>query len=210
MSRTRIKICGVRDVDSALAAVEAGADAIGLVFAPGSPRRIDPDQGWEIIQFLPPFISAVGLFVDPTVEELEVACARCPFDLIQLHGHESEEFVREIGVSVVKALRFDPRTIADELRRWSDVPEVSALLIDGSSGGRGVSFDWPALAEARSASEHPIILAGGLTPNNVAEAIAVVRPFAVDVSSGVESSQGVKDPALIAAFCRAVRESDDA
>lgn len=208
MSRTRIKVCGVRDVETALVAVECGADAIGLVFAPGSPRLITPDEAWEIAAFLPPFVTSVGLFVNPDPATFLRVREACPFDVGQLHGGENEALVSQLGPGIIKAIRFDAQTIAEELRRWSEVDDVAALLIDGSAGGEGVAFDWAALADAAEESQHPIMLAGGLTPDNVGEAIRVVRPYAVDVSSGVESSRGVKDPARIRAFCHAVADAD--
>lgn len=208
MARTRIKICGLRDADTALIAAECGADAIGLVFAPNSPRYVDPERAWEIASFLPPFVATVGLFVNPSPEQVDEVREQCPVDFVQLHGQESEPVVRDCGPMVIKAVRFDPATIEAELRRWSRFEEIEAILVDGSAGGEGVALDWRALADVQDACDHPIILAGGLTPENVGEAIRIVRPWAVDVSSGVERERGVKDPALIAAFCRAVREAD--
>lgn len=209
MSRTRIKICGVRDVETALVAAECGADAIGLVFVKLSPRAVEPEQAWDIISYLPPFVASVGLFVNPKPEAVEAVREVCPFDHAQLHGQESEPTVRECGPRVIKAIRFDPATIEHELIRWNRFREVDAVLVDGGSGGEGVTLDWEALARAAEASEQPIILAGGLTPENVGEAIRIVRPWAVDVSTGVERERGVKDPSLIAEFCEAVRLADD-
>lgn len=208
MPRTRIKICGIRDPQTALIAIEHGADAIGLVFAEASPRSIEPEAAWEIISYLPPFVTSVGLFVNPTVEHFTAVREACPFEVGQLHGSESVEHIASLGAGMIKAIRFDARTIADDLRRWSAVDELCALLVDGSAGGEGTTFDWAALADAAVHCDHPIILAGGLTPDNVADAIRAVRPFAVDVSSGVESSRGVKDPDLIRAFCEAVMDAD--
>ncbi len=208
MPRTRVKICGVRDEETALCAAECGADAIGMVFVKSSPRYIDPDRAWEIASFLPPFVSTVGLFVNVKAADIEAIRAVCPFDFSQLHGQESEPVVRECGPMVIKAVQFDPATIEGELRRWSRFSEVGAILIDGSAGGEGRALDWNALAAVQDASDHPLILAGGLTPENVGEAIRTVQPWGVDVSSGVERERGVKDPRLIAEFCRAVREAD--
>jgi phosphoribosylanthranilate isomerase len=208
MPRTRIKICGVRDPQTALIAIEHGADAIGLVFAEASPRYVDPEAAWEIISYLPPFITSVGLFVDPTADHFITVREACPFEIGQLHGNETTDHASTLGPGIIKAIRFDPATIAEDLRRWSAVDELSAILVDGSAGGEGTTFDWAALAEAAPHCDHPLILAGGLTPSNVADAIRAVRPFAVDVSSGVESSRGVKDPDLIRAFCQAVMDAD--
>lgn len=208
MTRTRIKICGVRTPEIALACVEAGADAIGLVFARSSPRFIEPEMAWEISSYLPPLVTRVGLFVDPAPVDLERLDEPAPFDLIQLHGSENESLVRELGPWVIKAVQFDERTIEAELTRWNQVEQVHAILVDGSPGGRGQALDWSSLARVFRQCAHPLILAGGLTPDNVGEAIRVVRPFAVDVSSGVERERGVKDPQLIAEFCRSVQRAD--
>lgn len=203
--RTRIKICGIRTTEAALAAADAGADAIGFVFHPGSQRFIEPEDAFAIMASLPPFITTVGLFVNATVETFCQIEERCPTNLSQLHGDEPEEVVEQCGPGVIKAIRFDGATIERELARWSAVAEVDAILVDGSTGGGGTPFDWGALARAKHACTKPLLLAGGLTPANVAEAIRIVRPWAVDVSSGVESSPGVKSPELIRAFCEAVR-----
>ncbi len=208
MARTRIKICGIRDEESAFAAADSGADAIGLVFYPQSPRYIEPDDAWQLVGMLPPFVSSVGLFVNADLDRFMMIEEECPTDMSQLHGHEPEELVKQCGPNVIKAVRFDAKTIADELDRWDRVDEVDAILVDGSAGGQGTSFDWSALAAARERLSKPLILAGGLTPENVGDAIRTVRPFAVDVSSGVESSPGVKEVDLIEAFCRAVRRAD--
>lgn len=206
MSRTRIKICGITDEDALFAACDAGADAVGFVFHPKSRRFIEPEAAFELISFLPPFVSSVGLFVDASVERFTDIEELCPTDRTQLHGNESADVVRRCGPGVIKAVRFDPATIQAELERWSAIDEVDAILVDGSAGGEGLSLDWAGLAKVKNACTKPLILAGGLTPENVAQAIALVRPYAVDVSSGVESEPGVKDRGLIEAFCAAVRE----
>ncbi|MFM9956970.1 MAG: phosphoribosylanthranilate isomerase [Phycisphaerales bacterium] len=208
MARTRIKICGITEEDSALAAAECGADALGFVFFKGSARYIEPARAWEIVSMLPPFVHTVGLFVNPKPDQVDDVRQSCPFDMTQLHGNEPEPVVRACMPPLIKAVKFDPATIEHELRKWSLVEEVMAVLVDGSSGGEGVAFDWSALAAVRDACEHPLIIAGGLTPENVGEAIRVVRPWAVDVSSGVERAKGVKDVGLIAEFCEAVRDVD--
>lgn len=206
--RTRVKICGVRTPETALAAADAGADALGFVFAPGSPRVVDPSVAWRIINTLPPFITTVGLFRNATVDDYLDAEQACPTDYGQLHGDEPEDVVRDCGPRVIKAIRFDSAAIERDLARWSAIDEVDAILVDGGDGGQGVTLDWQALARASHACTKPLILAGGLTAENVAEAVRIVRPYAVDVSSGVESAPGVKDAGKIAAFCKAVREAD--
>lgn len=210
MHRTRIKVCGITDEHNALAAAECGVDAVGFVFYGGSPRAIKPVDAWDIAQLLPPFVHTVGLFVNPEPEEVDEARESFPFDITQLHGNEPEPIVRACLPPTIKAIKFDPATIEHELRKWSVVEELCAVLIDGSSGGEGTSFDWSKLAAVKEECAHPIIIAGGLTPENVGDAIRAIRPWAVDVSSGVEVSRGTKDPALIARFCDAVRRADAA
>ncbi len=211
--RTRVKICGVRTPDDALAAVDAGADAVGLVFHQHSPRAIDPSDAWSILAALPPLVSSVGLFVDASLDEFCAIEEVCPTDYSQLHGSEDVEIVRQCGPRVIKAVKFDPATIRTDLMLWDDVEEVDAVLVDASAGGLGVALDWSALAAAVGGPgapdlSKPLILAGGLNPSNVAAAIRAVRPFGVDVSSGVERERGVKDHALIREFCAAVRQAD--
>lgn len=208
--RTRIKICGVRDEATAWAAIDAGADAVGFVFHPQSPRFIEPASAWEIVQRLPPFVTTVGLTVDLTPEAFESIQRQCPTDYAQLHGGEPPETVSACGPRLIRAIRFNARTIADDLARWSALEAVDAVLVDGSAGGEGQAFDWDALGRVRARSTKPVILAGGLTPANVGLAIATVRPFAVDVSSGVEIERGVKDAGLIRDLCDAVRDADRA
>lgn len=211
--RTRIKICGIRDHDTALVAADAGADAVGFVLAEGSPRTIDADLAAEIVFALPPLVSSVAVVQDLSVDEFAELEQACPATLVQLHGKEPEGVVRACGPGVIKGFRYEAATIESNLRRWGKLAEVDAVLIDGSDGGAGTAFDWSALRpHLNEAIEGgyacPVFLAGGLTPENVGEAIRAVRPYAVDVSSGVESKPGVKDHGLIRAFCRAVREAD--
>jgi len=204
--RTRIKICGITSPELAHVAVASGADAVGLVFAPGSPRHVEFETAVEIVEVLPPFVTAVGLFqlTSRLNEDLEDWWE----EWCQLHGEENEDLVDEVADThrVIRGFRFS----RDAVERWNACEAVDALLIDGGAGGTGESFDHAELAAMRNEITKPIILAGGLTPNNVAEAIRNVRPFAVDVSSGVESERGVKSPDLIRAFCAAVREADAA
>jgi phosphoribosylanthranilate isomerase len=203
--RTRIKICGVRSVQTSLLALEAGADAIGLVIeVPDSPRRLTLEQAAAIAAALPPLAMAVAVTRDPDPSLAE----RWNGQWFQLHGDEDEELVARFARRrhVIKGIRFDPQ----QVRRWNRCPGVEILLIDGTQGGRGESFRHQELAAMMPEITKPVVLAGGLTPLNVAEAIRIVRPFAVDVSSGVESAPGVKDEALIRRFCQAVAEADHA
>lgn len=207
MPRTRIKICGVRTPEIALAAVDAGADAIGFMFVRNSVRAISPEAAAEIMWSLPPMITTVGVFMNASVDTFADIEEQCPTHYAQLHGNEDEPTVRACGPAI-KAIRYHPDTIRADLERWDAIDEVDAILVDGGGGGEGVSFDWSGLAKAAEGIATPIILAGGLTPENVGEAIRAVRPYAVDVSSGVERERGEKDPALIEAFCEAVRQAD--
>lgn len=208
MPRTRIKICGIRDIDSALACANAGADAIGFVFVKASPRSITPDEAFEIQASLPPFLSTVGLFKNASLDFFCDAEETCPTTMVQLHGDESDQLIQQCGPNLIKAIKFDAATIAKDLARLSKIDEVDAILVDGSAGGEGTSFDWNALKPHADTLELPLILSGGLTPANVGEAIRILQPYAVDVSSGVESAPGIKDHALIHAFCDAVRKAD--
>lgn len=207
--RTRVKVCGITNFDDAAAAIELGADAIGFVFVPDTPRFIDPDEAAEILDALPPFVSAVGVVRDLDVDTFCEIEQRCPCHMMQLHGRENEKTVSACGPSVIKAFRYDPATVRSQLDRWARVDEVDAVLVDGSDGGAGEAFDWFDLAEQLPEDyDKLVIIAGGLTPANVGQAIRAVRPYAVDVSSGVEAEPGVKDHDRLAAFMQAVREAD--
>lgn len=208
MGRTRIKICGVRSLDVARAAADAGADAVGFVFVPSSVRYIEPAEAWRVVSALPPMLTTVGVFVNASVETFSQIEEICPTDFAQLQGNEPEDVVRACGPRLIKAVCFHPQTIARDLLRWDAIEEVDAILVDGSAGGAGEAFDWALLTPHVARIRKPIILAGGLNPQNVGQAIRAVRPFAVDVSSGVERRRGEKDPALIEAFCQAVRDAD--
>lgn len=206
--RTRVKVCGVRDEATARHAAVCGADAIGFIFVPGSPRHITPDAALPIMYTLPPLVTAVAVVRNLSVDAFCDFEQQFPAPLAQLHGDEDEATVRACGPGIVRAFRFDEATIDRELERWAAIDEVDAVLIDGSDGGEGTAFDWSALGRRVADYPKPIILAGGLDAANVGEAIAAVRPYAVDVSSGVEREPGVKDLAKIEAFCAAVRAAD--
>ncbi len=217
MTHTRIKICGLKDPAMARAAAEAGADAIGLVFVHGSPRSIEPSRAKAIIDALPPFVEPVGLFVDATVEHVREVTRELGLHMVQLHGHETPHYAAALApVRVIKSISFDDDA-AQVLEAWRDAcPNLAAILFDAPPahtnalpGGSGHTFDWDALAKLQHsdafADMPPLMLSGGLNPGNVAQAIKRIKPYAVDVSSGVESTRGVKDARLIAAFCEAVR-----
>lgn len=199
----RVKICGITTPEAARAAAEAGADAIGLVFAP-SRRRVSVEQAKAIVAALPPFVSRVGVFVDEAPERIAAIVEACGLDAIQLHGEEPPEACRWwFPWKVIKAIRVRGLESLEGLARY----QVDAFLLDsfvpGELGGTGRTFDWE-IAKA-AASRFRIILAGGLTPENVGDALDLVRPYGVDVSSGVETG-GVKDPGKIRAFVARVRE----
>jgi phosphoribosylanthranilate isomerase len=212
----RVKICGIQDYDTAKAAVAAGADALGFVFAP-SRRRIAPKTAREIVAALPPFVTTVGIFVNASLEVVEETAAFCGLGVVQLHGDETSAFCKHLRFRVIKAFKVAPGakyetgtgylTFSEEELKMVNAYDVHAVLFDtyvpGSAGGTGERFDWEFLAGARFRS--PVILAGGLTPRNVAGAVASVRPYAVDVSTGVETD-GRKDPAKIAEFIRKAKE----
>lgn len=198
----RVKICGIADVASALVAAEAGADAIGLIFAP-SRRQVSSLRAREIAAALPPFVSKVGVFVDEDHHRIEDIASACGLQAVQLHGAESPEFCAGFEVPVIKGIRVKD---ASSLAGLSDY-QVGAFLLDtydaSALGGTGKAFDW-SLA-ARAAQTHRVILSGGLTPENVMSALTRVHPYGVDVSSGVETD-GTKDHGKIRAFVRRVRE----
>ncbi len=209
--RTRVKICGVTDVAMARAAVDAGADAIGLVFHEPSPRCVSPEQAVRIVASLPAFVSAVGLFVDAPRERICDVLRAVPLDLLQFHGAETLDFCAGFDKAFVRAIRVRPGV--DLLQSSTELkahqPLARGLLVDafvpGEHGGTGQSFDWSLIPESLRPE---VVLSGGLTPQNVGAAIRAVRPLAVDVSSGVERSRGVKDAGLIARFIEEVHLAD--
>ena len=204
---TAVKICGITRPEDALAAARAGAHAIGLVFYAKSPRHVTPTRAAEIIRVLPPFVTTVGLFVDATAEGVRAALAEAPVGLLQFHGDETPEFCRQFKRPYVKAVRV--KAGVDLLQYAQDYHDAKALLLDayveGLHGGSGAAFDWSLIPRGLPL---PVILSGGLTPENVTEAVRRVRPSAVDVSSGVESAKGIKDAQKIAAFIKGVRNAD--
>jgi len=204
---TAVKICGITRPEDALAAARAGAHAVGLVFYAKSPRHVTPARAAEIIRVVPPFVTTVGLFVDATAEGVRAALAEAPVGLLQFHGDETPEFCRQFKRPYVKAVRV--KAGVDLLQYAQDYHDAKALLLDayveGLHGGSGAAFDWSLIPRGLPL---PVILSGGLTPENVTEAVRRVRPSAVDVSSGVESAKGIKDAQKIAAFIKGVRNAD--
>lgn len=201
----RVKICGITRLEDARLCIDLGADALGFNFVEGSPRRLDPDTAGAISALLPPYPVRVGVFADQPGEAIEAVARKAGMHCLQLHGDESPEACARMPLPWYKAHVVSPGFRPEEVTRYRS----AAFLLDGYApglkGGTGRAFDWG--VARRAASFGRLILAGGLTVESVARAIAAARPFAVDVSSGVESAPGVKDPALLAAFLRKVREA---
>jgi phosphoribosylanthranilate isomerase len=205
--RTRVKICGITSVADGLAAARHGADAIGLIFYPPSPRLVTLERAAEIAAALPPFVARVPVFVNPAPEHVAAVVAACRPTLLQFHGEETPAFCRGFGVAYLRAVRVRPGV--DLLESLTGYEDAAGWLLDAYRddlyGGTGEAFDW-SLVPQRLA--RPVVLSGGLDAQNVGEAIRRVRPWAVDVSSGVESAKGVKDERLIAALMAGVRNAD--
>jgi phosphoribosylanthranilate isomerase len=204
---TRIKICGITRTEDALAACASGADALGLVFHAPSPRNIDPEHAREIVAAIPPFVCAVGLFVDCEASLVERVAARVPLDVLQFHGDETSEFCARLGRPYLKAVRM--RAGVDLLEYARRYASARGLLLDayvsGTHGGTGTRFDWRLVPRSLPL---PIVLSGGLDAENVGAAVRALRPWAVDVSSGVEAAKGIKDPQRIRDFIAGVRRAD--
>lgn len=204
----RVKICGITNLADALAAVKYGADALGFIFYKKSPRYINPQAACEIISKLPPFITTVGIFVNETSEIIMDIREKCSLNLLQLHGEEPPEFLKMLKGGVIKALRVKDNTSPEIIKRF---PAANGFLLDSYTkddyGGSGTTFNWKIAKEAVELSEQPIILAGGLTPDNVSEAVRTVRPYGVDTSSGVEKAKGIKDHKLIKNFIIKAKEA---
>ena len=204
---TRIKICGITRIEDALTATRLGADAIGFIFWPKSARFISPAKAREIVDELPPFVSAVGVYVDPEEGWVEESSNIARLSLLQFHGDESPEFCDQFSLPYIKALRV--REGVDLLQYEDWYSSARGLLLDtyteGMPGGTGDTFNWDLIPQGLTV---PLILSGGLHPGNVTMAIKKVQPWAVDVSSGVESAKGIKDAEKIADFMRGVRHSE--
>jgi len=204
---TRTKICGITRVEDAQAAARSGADALGLVFYEKSPRHVSVRQAVELAKTIPPFVTVVGLFVNPSEDEVRELLRHVPLDVLQFHGEEPPEFCAQFGRPYLKAIRV--RLGVDLLQCAARYAGAQGLLLDayieGTHGGTGESFDWALIPHDLPL---PVVLSGGLHAGNVAQAVRVVRPYAVDVSSGVEAAKGIKDAAKIAAFINEVKNID--
>lgn len=208
MNRTRIKICGITREQDAIAAVEAGVDAIGLVFYSKSSRHIDSATAKKIADLAGPFVTIVGLFVNASIAEVQSVTSRVGLNLLQFHGDENDKFCSQFQCPYIKAVRMSPEL--DVQHQVAEFPSSRGILFDAWSkdkyGGTGEVFNWTRLSFLKGG---PYVLAGGLTPDNVAEAIATVKPYAVDVSGGVEVSPGIKSPELIQQFVQRVKAASN-
>ncbi|MDO8311868.1 MAG: phosphoribosylanthranilate isomerase [Sideroxyarcus sp.] len=204
---TRIKICGITREQDVLTVARGGADALGLVFYEKSPRHVGLQQAAKLACSVPPFVTVVGLFVNPSTEYVHEVLSKVPLDVLQFHGEETPDFCQQFGKPYLKAIRV--KAGVDLLQCASRYADAQGLLLDafieGTHGGTGESFDWSIIPHDLPL---PVILSGGLHAGNVADAIKQVRPYAVDVSSGVEASKGIKDAAKIAAFINEVKRID--
>lgn len=202
--RTRVKFCGITRIEDALAAARLGADAIGLVFYEASPRYVTLEQAQEITRVLPPFVTAVGLFVDVLERQIRAAIESCRVQVLQFHGDEPAATYAAFGRPYIKAIRM--AADIDLHAEQGAYPDAAGFLLDsyvpGKAGGSGETFDWRRIPQNL---QKPVILAGGLTAQNVQQAISLVHPYAVDVSSGVEKTKGIKDIEKMTAFIRSVR-----
>jgi phosphoribosylanthranilate isomerase len=206
--RTRVKICGITSPEHGAAAARHGADAVGLIFYPPSPRLVTIDRACAISAALPPFVARVAVFVNPSAAEVDAVIRECRPDLVQFHGEETPEFCRSFGLPYLRAVRV--RREVDLLECLSPFHDAAGWLLDAYRddlyGGTGEAFDWGLIPQRLA---RPVVLSGGIDAGNVGEAIRRVRPWAVDVSSGVESAKGVKDERLIAALIAGVRNADE-
>lgn len=202
----RIKICGITRLEDALAAVDAGADALGFMFVEASPRCVTREQAAQIIGKLPPFIARVGVFVNPSADKVRAVIAETGIDTLQFHGEETPAFCQQFGLRAIKAFRVRD---AESLKALPDYPSETWLLdsfVAGKHGGTGAVFNWDLAAQAVKQGGR-VILAGGLTPDNATDAVRQVRPYALDVSSGVEFAPGRKDAAKVRAFIAAAKRA---
>jgi phosphoribosylanthranilate isomerase len=200
----KVKICGLTNVEDALAAIEAGADLLGFVLWEKSPRHVTFEMAREIARQLPPGIRRAGVFVDATVEQVMFSQRICDFSALQFHGHESPFFCKQFGIMTIKAFRVRDAASWQAMQGYDTDAFLLDTEVEGRPGGTGKTFDWSLAAAAKKFGK-PVFLAGGLTPQNVGDALRAVQPFGVDVSSGVESAPGKKDHQKMRDFVAAAR-----
>lgn len=207
--RTRIKVCGITNQEDARVAAAAGADGLGFIFVEQSPRLVEPDMVRAIAGQLPPLVDRIGVFVDQEIEVVEEIIHYCGLTLVQLHGSESPEYCRNVSCKVIKSFAIGPGAENEALAAFADA--ASGFLLDtyhrDMAGGTGMTFDWSLVERVKPPG--PVILAGGLNPENISEAVLQVKPFAVDVNSGVEYQPGRKDPDKLKRFINEVRKADE-
>ena len=201
---TKVKICGITRMEDALAAAAAGADALGFMFYEASPRRVAFDVAAKIIRELPPFLARVGVFVNPSPDDVGRAIEDCRIDTLQFHGEETPEFCAQFGLRVIKAFRVRDAESLSALPAYVGATCLLDSFVAGQHGGTGATFNWDLAAQTVKAGRR-VLLAGGLTAENAAEAVRRVRPYGLDVSSGVEAKPGVKDAAKVRAFIAAAK-----
>ncbi|HDD35730.1 MAG TPA: phosphoribosylanthranilate isomerase [Candidatus Desulfofervidus auxilii] len=208
--RIKVKICGITRIEDALFAADLGVHALGFIFYSKSPRYVTPQKVREIIESLPPFLQTVGVFVDEKKENIINTAQFCGLNLIQLHGHETPMFCEMLGFPCIKALSVKNERSLNSILSYKG--KVKAILLDtykkGKFGGSGETFNW-SLAVKAKAFEIPLILAGGLKPENIKEAIKIVKPFAIDVNSGIEKAPGIKDRHLMERLFEILRKIED-
>jgi phosphoribosylanthranilate isomerase len=218
MRRTRVKICGLTRAEDAAMAAACGADAVGLLMHPASPRNVSIATAKRIMEALPPFVTPVGLFVDASAEHILGVSAELGLRCVQLHGHESPEVVAALGgLFVIKAVRAEAGTLTQSLQQFRGLANLGGIVLETAGtrepGGTGIVNDWDLIRGRVEAGDFqrlpPMIVAGGLKPSNVGAVIRLLRPWAVDVSSGVEVKRGEKSEARVREFMEAVREADD-
>lgn len=200
----KVKICGITHPDDAATAVEAGADLLGLVFYERSPRFVTVESAAAIAAVIPPYVLRVGLFVNPEPQLVAEAIVGCSLQMLQFHGDESPAFCRQFGVMTMKAFRVKGPETLEALRQYPTDAWLLDAYVPGKLGGTGQTFDWALAAQATQLGR-PVFLAGGLTPENVSEAVRAVAPYGVDVSGGVEAFPGRKDPDKVRAFIKAAK-----
>ena len=200
----KVKICGITRLEDAQTAAEAGADALGFMFYEASPRRIAYESAAKIIRELPPFLARVGVFVNPSPDDVRRAIQECRIDTLQFHGEETPEFCAQFGLRVIKAFRVRDEASLRELAGYAGATCLLDSFVPGQHGGTGATFNWDLAAQTVKAGRR-VLLAGGLTPENAADAVQRVRPYGLDVSSGVEAKPGVKDAVKVRAFIAAAK-----